>query len=172
MGLMIVGVPIKYGQRYIGEEMSPYTSSGAEDTQDKVEGQPTGRLCYDVVVPGLNKHLVLAYLLRSGVIARGRTLVIADSPSGNDEGLTKFHNHGIPFISVCKDVHKVPKDLSSCHVGGNAVGSSAALEVVAEWMKAEKEHQELKAKGTLVVVFTSVLRPSQCARRCIVSLCG
>jgi hypothetical protein len=76
-------VPVEHGNKYITEYISTF--------KNQVDGLPTGRLCYDIVVPGLNKHLVLKYLLRCGLIAKGAAIAIADSPSGNDEGLTILH---------------------------------------------------------------------------------
>jgi hypothetical protein len=38
-----------------------------------------------VTVPGLGKHLVLDYLLRSKQITPGAVIAMADSPWGNDK---------------------------------------------------------------------------------------
>jgi len=119
VGMVIAGVPVAFGEKYFGTVMRTYAQ--------EITGTPAGRLCYDCVVPGLSKHLVLNYLLRTGSVARHTTCCIGDSPSGNDEGLTQYHSDGIPFISVCSSLSKVPEHLRPCHVGCNEVGASAFL---------------------------------------------
>jgi hypothetical protein len=52
-GLVIAGVPVKFGDQYITKRLAFFFEDG------EVHGLPTGRLCYDCVVPGLSKHLVL-----------------------------------------------------------------------------------------------------------------
>ena len=77
---------------------------------------------------------MLNYLLRTGVLTKGAAFALADSPAGNDVGLTQFHDCGMPFVSVSADVAKCPEHLRSCHVGGNERGSGAFLqEVVKQW---------------------------------------
>lgn len=113
---------------------------------------PTGRLCYDCVVPGLSKHLVLKYLLRTGALARGSAFALADSPSGNDVGLTEYHNDGMPFVSVCDKVSKVSKKLLNCHVGHNEVGSGAFLQqLVDNWDEVGGFHRTEGSEGVLTL---------------------
>eukprot|EP00615_Pteridomonas_danica_P015879 CAMPEP_0114392556 /NCGR_PEP_ID=MMETSP0102-20121206/10886_1 /TAXON_ID=38822 ORGANISM="Pteridomonas danica, Strain PT" /NCGR_SAMPLE_ID=MMETSP0102 /ASSEMBLY_ACC=CAM_ASM_000212 /LENGTH=441 /DNA_ID=CAMNT_0001551793 /DNA_START=562 /DNA_END=1887 /DNA_ORIENTATION=+ len=134
VGVMIAGIPIQYGDKYLASNFKPFS--------DEISGQPTGRLCYDCVVPGLSKHLVLKYLLRTGALARGSAIALADSPHGNDVGLTEYHTDGMPFVSVCDKIKKVPKHLLDCHVGGNEVGSGAFLQqLVDNWQKAGGFHR-------------------------------
>jgi hypothetical protein len=120
-GMVFAGVPVQFGEKYVSRRL--------QDLFDKGEcsGLPTGRLCYDVVVPGLSKHLVLNYLLRTGSVARGSTVALADSPAGNDVGLTQYHTDGMPFVSVAAKANKCPEHLRSCHVGGNDEGSGAVV---------------------------------------------
>ena len=126
IGIMIAGIPTAYGDKYLSANFAPFA--------EEVSGQPTGRLCYDCVVPGLSKHLVLKHLLRTGSLARGSCVALADSPGGNDAGLTEYHADGMPFVSVCADRKKVPAALHDCHVGGNEVGSGAFLkQLVDQW---------------------------------------
>ncbi len=101
----------------------------------QIHGQPTGRLCYDCVVPGLSKHLVLKYLLRTGVLTKGAAFALADSPAGNDVGLTQYHTDGMPFVSVAASVGKCPEHLRNCHVGGNDKGSGAFLAEIVKQCK-------------------------------------
>jgi hypothetical protein len=134
VGVMIAGIPIQYGDKYLASNFKPFS--------DEISGQPTGRLCYDCVVPGLSKHLVLKYLLRTGALARGSAIALADSPHGNDVGLTEYHTDGMPFVSVCDKIKKVPKHLLDCHVGGNEIGSGAFLQqLVDRWEKAGGFHR-------------------------------
>ena len=124
VGIMIAGIPTVYGDKYLTANLQPF--------KGEISGQPTGRLCYDCVVPGLSKHLVLKYLLRTGALARGSAVALADSPSGNDKGLTEYHTDGMPFVSVCDSIIKVPSHLQNCHVGGNERGSGAFLQAMVD----------------------------------------
>jgi len=126
VGVMIAGVPVEFGSAYLSRRFERF--------KDEVAGQPTGRVCYDCVVPGLSKHLVLKYLLRTGALARGSAVALADSPAGNDAGLTEYHAEGIPFVSVGGAREKVPAGLGACHVGGHADGAGAFLQqLVDHW---------------------------------------
>ena len=83
-----------------------------------VDGRPTGRACFDCVPHGLDKSLVVAHLLETGVAVAGRTVAFGDQPGGNDDGLTRWHRHpeqDVPFISVSEHRSMVPEHLRECH---------------------------------------------------------
>ena len=48
-GMVFAGVPVQHGDKYITSRLTGLLADGA------VHGLPTGRLCYDVTVPGLSK---------------------------------------------------------------------------------------------------------------------
>jgi hypothetical protein len=52
-----------------------------------------------VTVPGLGKHLVLDYLLRSKQITPGAVIAMADSPWGNDK---VTHSYALYICIICK----------------------------------------------------------------------
>jgi hypothetical protein len=104
-GMIIAGCPVQYGSKYLSPKIVPF--------EKDVKGLPTGRLCFDVTVPGLGKHLMLDYLLRTKVITPGAAVAMADSPSGNDQGLTQRHKDGIPFISVYGGSHQSIRRVST-----------------------------------------------------------
>lgn len=122
VGIMVAGVPVAYGSKYLGDCLVP----------GEIEGQPTGRLCFDFIVAGLSKRLVVDWLLREKIISKtgGVTVCFGDSPGGNDAGLAVYHEEGIPFVSVCDTVSKVPARLMDCHVGNNEVSARAGGEGV------------------------------------------
>ena len=121
---MVAGVPVQYGSQYLGDAI----------VQGELEGQPTGRLCFDYVVPGLNKRLVLDWMLREGTLqlTDGVAVAFGDSPAGNDSGLAFYHETGIPFVSVCEHARKVPPRLLDCHVGANELGAGAAISLLVQ----------------------------------------
>lgn len=73
-----------------------------------------------------------SYLIRTGIAGKGSTVALADSPAGNDVGLTEYHNSGIPFISVASSATKCPLHLRSCHAGDNERGSGAVVSQLVE----------------------------------------
>ena len=92
-----------------------------------VDGHPAGNNCFDCIPRGLSKALVVEYLIGTGELVAGCAVALGDSPAGNDEGLTRWHREGIPFVSV--DPAAVPTTLGDCHVTllSNARASAAVL---------------------------------------------
>ena len=133
-----MGVPIAFGRQYfeIPQELSA-----------EVDGKPTGRYCFDCVPAGLSKSLVVDYLTsETAEVAFGRALAFGDQPLGNDEGLTRWHAHGLPFVSVSETSEMVPSHLADCHVRkfSNAEAAAAVLGSLADIFdeRAEIEPQE------------------------------
>lgn len=100
----------------------------------------------------------MKYLLRTGALARGSAIALADSPHGNDVGLTEYHLDGMPFVSVCDKINKVPKKLLDCHVGGNEIGSGAFLQqLVDTWDKVGGYHRTAAKQDPLSLSTVSSL---------------
>eukprot|EP00966_Prymnesium_polylepis_P063311 1469074-Prymnesium_polylepis.1 len=114
------GVPAPLGAQYF---------TIPEGLQNIVDGHGAGHNCFDCIPRGLSKALVVDYLLSKGELTAGRAIALGDSPSGNDEGLTRWHPRGIPFVTVCAGTAAVPIGLSGCHVRtvSGAEASAAVL---------------------------------------------
>jgi len=116
--VVFLGVPVGLGTRYF---------TVPDGLLSIVDGRPAGNNCFDCIPRGLSKSLVVEYLMRTGEVTAGRAVALGDSPAGNDEGLTRWHQSGIPFISVGTGV--VPTHLSDCHITrlSHAEASAAVL---------------------------------------------
>ena len=118
--VVFYGCPVNLGTRYfvVPEGLSAI-----------VDGRPAGNNCFDCIPRGLSKALVVEYLIGTGELSAGRAVAVGDSPAGNDEGLTRWHRHGIPFVSVSEDAGAVPTPLADCHITrlSNARVSAAML---------------------------------------------
>ena len=119
--VVFVGVPSSLGARYF---KVPSAVAGA------VDGRPTGRVCFDCVPRGLNKSIVVRYLLASGLVSSGVAFALGDQPLGNDEGLTRWHRnaeHDIPFVSVSERVDMVQEWLRECWITSCSNDSASAV---------------------------------------------
>lgn len=135
--VVFVGVPSTLGARYFSLPAS---------VEHAVEGKPTGRATFDCVPRGLDKSHVVAHLIERGVLTPGRTIALGDQPAGNDEGLTRWHQHpvvDIPFVSVSEKAAMVPEHLRECHVtaASNAEGSAIVLRALADRLAADANLQ-------------------------------
>lgn len=130
--VVFAGVPAAVGLRYF---------SVPSQLKGHVDGKPTGRYSFDCVPAGLSKALVVEFLGETGTgeLTRGRGLAIGDQPLGNDIGLTRQHDLGLPFVSVSERADMVPAHLASCHVTrmSNADASCAVLSVLAKRLEQE-----------------------------------
>lgn len=126
--VVFVGVPSTLGASYFHI---------SDELQGAVDGRPTGRMCFDCVPRGLDKSLVVAYLLQREVMKRNRGMALGDQPSGNDEGLTRWHEGGIPFVAVAERAAMVPDNLRTTHVTAlsNEHASAAVLDSLATWLE-------------------------------------
>jgi len=122
-----------------------------------VDGRPTGRACFDCVPHGLDKSLVVAHLLETGVAVAGRTVACGDQPGGNDDGLTRWHRHpeqDVPFISVSEHRSMVPEHLRECHLtaASNAEGSALVLSALADRLDQDGETLTTTSEGLCALV--------------------
>jgi hypothetical protein len=148
--VVFVGVPSSLGANYFEVDAR---------AAHAVDGRPTGRACFDCVPKGLDKSLVMEYLIESGLVGgehrddastgawRG-ALALGDQPKGNDEGLTRWHRAAlpscvgvvdIPFVSVSEAERMVPTHLRESHLtcASNAEASALLLEAIADLIEAD-----------------------------------
>jgi hypothetical protein len=139
--VVFVGVPAALGRCYFHVP---------SELRHAVDGKPTGRYCFDCVPSGLSKALVVDYLTTvTREVALGRALAIGDQPSGNDEGLTRWHGVGLPFVSVAEHREMVPTHLADLHVTrvSNVVAAAAVLESLARALSAMEVDHEVDRDG-------------------------
>ena len=90
---------------------------------------------------GLSKALVVNYLNgessegpATNGLTLGRALALGDQPLGNDEGLTRWHEEGMPFVSVAESSEMVPRHLADFHITrlSNVDAAAAFLAALAD----------------------------------------
>ena len=94
---------------------------------------------------GLDKSIVVSHLIKTGEIVPGFAFALGDRPTGNDEGLTRWHlaegGEDIPFIAVSEHPELVPQWMSDTHVRrlSNAEASAAVLRGLADRLAGDIE---------------------------------
>ena len=93
---------------------------------------------------------------RNPELSLAHAVAFGDNPMGNDQPLTLFADHGMPFVSVAShaalEQQALPPGLASLHVGGLEHGSAAVLSrLVQEW-RAAGEGTSWRPSDTLETV--------------------
>lgn len=137
--VVFCGMPVAFASEY--HRLPP-------QLEKVVDGRPAGRYCFDCVPLGWSKALLVDYLTtQTEELAPGRGIALGDQPAGNDEGLTRRHLSGLPFVSVGDEGSAAavpPAHLAACHVTRlcGAAASAAVLEALADLLL-EREALEL-----------------------------
>lgn len=145
--VVFCGMPVAFSREY---HRLPPQLDGV------VDGRPAGRYCFDCVPVGWSKGLLVDYLTtQTHELVPGHAIALGDQPAGNDEGLTRRHLSGLPFVSVGEGSAAAlpPAHLAACHVTrlSGAAASAAVLEVLADLLM-EEEALELTTAAVAELV--------------------